>query len=312
MARDTSSTPDRREMASSCGGDSSLKSEADDGISSVSNSALDPETNRVLKKMLSCSVCQKTARGTVYYCGSCHNICSLCYTKEKDKCLVKACKAKLKPKSCTNRDATEMIRNLAMPVPCKNGMNGCPCELTEEMIEDHEDECVFRSVKNWAYSHKSPILFKDLKDEVEADNIKKGAKLDKWVLCDKEKTFRNGTVYWRAYKILLGPDDDIFGVVLGLTKTHRWGYVTVLGGQRVAKKYKAKLRIASDKMDATLVHTGPVFSVDDEVTPTCKEAFQMDLQRFADFNHGFDYFGDHNKTESGDMELPVTVKITKI
>ena len=81
MARDTSSTPDRREMASSCGGDSSLKSEADDGISSVSNSALDPETNRVLKKMLSCSVCQKTARGTVYYCGSCHNICSLCYTK---------------------------------------------------------------------------------------------------------------------------------------------------------------------------------------------------------------------------------------
>ena len=67
-------------------------------------------------------------------------------------------------------------------------------------------------------------------------------------------------------------------------------------------QYRAKMRISSDKMDATLVHTGPVFSVDDEVTPTCKEAFQMDLQRFADFNHGFDYFGDHNRTENGDKE----------
>jgi len=300
-------------MASTCG--SSGKSEADDGLSSVSNSAMDPDSNRVLKKMLSCAACQKTARGPVYYCSSCHSICSLCYTKEGGKCLVKACKAKLKPRSCTNEDAIEMIKNLRLPVPCKNGLNGCPCELTEDKMEDHEDECVFRPITNWVYSHKSAILFKDLRLEVEAEYIEQEARLNKWILCDKEsffdkeRIFRNGTAYWRAYKVFPGPDNNIFGVVMCLTKTHRWGYVIVLGGKREAKKYRSKMRVSSEEMDVSVVHNGPVYSVDDEVTWACKETFQMDHKRFADFNHGQEFFGDHNKASSGLIELPIDVKV---
>jgi len=113
--------------------------------------------------------------------------------------------------------------------------------LRRHVVEPHgrDEEHVFRPITNWVYSHKSAILFKDLRLEVEAEYIEQEARLNKWI------------------KVFPGPDNNIFGVVMCLTKTHRWGYVIVLGGKREAKKYRSKMRVSSEEMDVSVVHNGP-------------------------------------------------------
>ena len=37
----------------------------------------------------------------------------------------------------------------------------------------------------------------------------------------------------------------------------------------------------------------------------------MSCPRFAFFNHGKEYFGDHNKDKNGDVVLPLSIKIEK-
>ena len=56
---------------------------------------------------------------------------------------------------------------------------------------------------------------------------------------------------------------------------------------------------------------GPVFPIEYIDAPEDKDSFEISVSKFASFNHGMEYFGEHNKDKNGEIVLPVTVKIEK-
>ena len=87
----------------------------------------------------------------------------------------------------------------------------------------------------------------------------------------------------------------------------------VIGGKQVVKKYRVELRVSSKKSSVSLTHSGPVFPIDyfPSAAAKDKESFEISCSKFAFFNHGKDYFGDHNKDKNGEIVLPLSVKIEK-
>ena len=74
---------------------------------------------------------------------------------------------------------------------------------------------------------------------------------------------------------------------------------------------RAELRVFSYDMVNTVTHFGPVFALDENSPFEHEEAFEMSAKRFAAFNDGYDYFGDHNKDKNGEVTIPISVEIFK-
>ena len=66
----------------------------------------------------------------------------------------------------------------------------------------------------------------------------------------KDKSVR----YENAYRYEIGPDGLVF-------LTDVWA-VKVMGGKQVAKRYRVKMRVSSNKSSDSLTHNGPVFPID--------------------------------------------------
>jgi len=263
------------------------------------NVILDANSSRILKKLLACYSCKAYHGGLLYFCGKGHNVCSLCHTKEGDECPVDECSAKLMSESCVSKDFTHMVSAMKLPVPCNNRENGCMDQHIIEKMEEHESECEYRKII-WG---KKVFLVKDFAAMVDNDYIKE----QKWHFYAEEEENK----YRGVFKFFIGPDQHRFCVEVGiLTDEDAPLRVSVIGGTEVAKKYKAELRIFSNEKNISVTYNGPVFPVDDPDIAD-DEAFEMKPVWFATFNHGCQYFGDHNKDKNGEIVIPVLYKIIK-
>ena len=74
---------------------------------------------------------------------------------------------------------------------------------------------------------------------------------------------------------------------------------------------RAELRLFSNERVNTLTYYGPVLPVDERVPFEHGDAFEISAKKFANFNHGFDYFGDHNRDKNGELVIPIAVKIMR-
>ena len=149
-----------------------------------------------------------------------------------------------------------------------------------------------------------------LKDEHELDFDSK-----KWNLNYKVKPTRKdeSARYEGAHMFTIGLDGLVF-----LTDVSRYEDffrigVRVLGGKQVAMKYRVQLSVSSNKSSGSLTHSGPVFPIEYPLLDAIndKDSFEISVSKFASFNHGMEYFGDHNKDKNGEIVLPLPVKIEK-
>ena len=98
---------------------------------------------------------------------------------------------------------------------------------------------------------------------------------------------------------------------IGITDTDASLRIFVVGGKEVPKKYKAELRVFSNSKNICVTYNGPVFPVDDPDQTDPDEAFHKQPEWFETFNHGYQYFGNHNKDKNGEIVIPVLFKIIK-
>ena len=108
-----------------------------------------------------------------------------------------------------------------------------------------------------------------------------------------------------------GPDGLVFTTDIIQNEGHFRIAVKVMGGKQVCKKYRAELRISSNKSSVSITHSDPVFPMEYYNAPDNEESFEINLPKFAFFNHKKDYFGEHNKDKNGDSVLPLSVKTEK-
>ena len=261
-----------------------------------------PASALALLKLLSCDACKSFARAPIRYCNKCHTICSLCYSMEGDECPAEGCTDKLYDHGIVNTELTETIHAMELPVQCENRKNGCPEKGAEKEVEEHEIECEFRFVGS------EGIMFKDILSDMKKSLEENGGK---WKF-DKKSNWKFDNEHTRAYRASIGPDGRIFCITLDTVEESLFkAYAMVFGGERVAKKYRVELRLNSGEKEFTLTHHGPVFSADVKEPWDREEACVIDKKRFALFNKGFNYFGDHNKDKNGEIIVPITVKIIK-
>jgi len=222
------------------------------------------------------------------------------------------------PRNPLNGEMEKTIRAMKLPVGCKNRKYDCPKMGEEKEIEKHEAECGFRYVYAWFANDDDEKLkdggsFNDIlcyvKEQVKISNGKwqpynLGEDEDK-----DESNYHKDNGFYRFYN---GPDGHIFCIDLDARhKSFFRATAVVIGGEHVANKYRVELRLYSSEMVSTHTYHGPVYSVDFEGSWGDKEAFSIDKKKFALFNNGFEYFGDHNKDKNGEIHVPVMVKIIK-
>ena len=207
----------------------------------------------------------------------------------------------------------QIVEDLRLKVPCKNRDAGCTHKGIDDELEEHEDECGYRKIK-CDYKRCEYNLFKELINRIK-DTHNKDCNVKKWRLTiktepsggDKYACFEN------AYTYEIGPDGLVLITYVCRHEPFFHMAVKVMGGKQVAKKYRAELRVSSNESIASVTHSGPVYPIDCWTTDATKnkESFEMSCPRFAFFNHGKEYFGDHNKDKNGDVVLPLSIKIEK-
>ena len=153
-------------------------------------------------------------------------------------------------------------------------------------------------------------LLYHLRVEHDLDN-----KTKKWVLTEAIKPKDKSVRYKSAYKYEIGPHPDRLVFVTDIVRYEGFFCIAVrvIGGKQVAKKYRAELRVSSNKRSVSITNSGPVYPIDCTYLDATadKDCFEISRSKFASFNHGKEYFGEHNKDENGNIALPLSVKIVK-
>ena len=179
----------------------------------------------------------------------------------------------------------------------------------ESKIDDHEAECDCRVIHSQLVSNGAPVIFRDILKTVKKNFVKVG-QTDKWILA----RYRGDGRALKVFKYVAGPDEDHwFSVDFGRKDNEStfFGAVTVLAGKTIADKFRAELRLFSNERVNTLTYCGPVLPVDERIPFEHEDAFEISAKKFANFNHGCDYFGDHNRDKNGELVIPIAVKIMR-
>jgi len=226
-----------------------------------------------LSRMMSCDACRSLARGPIRYCGQIHKICSLCFIEGDKNCPTEGCTETLMLKTFWVTQFTEAISAIKLPVPCINCKNGCPEKGEEKELKEHEIECEFRIVCSKMFRkvcEKKPAMFKDLLCVMKSKVERRGGK---W------KVMKGGK---DAATDFNGPDGLIFRILVRIRQEpHVEGYAFVIGGERVATKYRVELRLSSNEKEFSNIHYGPVFSVDEKDPCNREELYRIDKKNIC-------------------------------
>ena len=93
-----------------------------------------------IRSDLICQMCKRPGKKRWYRCLELHHVCEECKLKNK-KC---SCNEPISNKY--DKTTEKMLNALGMKYNCGNAENGCQEVLAESALEDHESECIFRTV----------------------------------------------------------------------------------------------------------------------------------------------------------------------
>ena len=212
------------------------------------------------------------------------------------------------------KNLTRIVGDLRLKVPCKNRAAGCKYKGVEDEMEEHEDECGDRKIQ-CVYEDCGDIPFKDLLQHLK-DEHEMGHDIKKWIMYGEVKrTGKDKPVRYKyaIYTSEIGPDGLVFFTDVMQDDGHFNIGVRIVGGKQVAMKYRYELRVSSNKSSASITHNGPVLPIEYSAFEAAKdkESFEISCTKFSFFNHGKEYFGKHNEDKSGEIILPISVKIEK-
>ena len=261
------------------------------------------KTNVVPK--LTCIVCNGFYRGSVRYCKNNHGVCSACLPGDRKQCPVTGCG---QIALVTLDFLAELVKELKLPIACKFKKDGCNQEnADEEVIADHEIECGYRKVPCLSYDIHCP---EQPAMELEAHLISAH-----YFAYGK---FRDNPGKWflnemgDAYKMWI---DSESGLRFEASLYHneekeQWRcYTRVFGGENVAKKFRAEMRLSSYEGDTTLIFNCNVLCLDDWLENEVSKEFCIDEDQFKIYNRGHLELGDHNKDKNGELTMPVTIEV---
>ena len=173
-------------------------------------------------------------------------------------CPMKDCKSKT---TIQGKNLTRIVGDLRLKVPCKNRDAGCTHKCIEDEMEEHQDECEDRKVSCDFCRRNVP--FKDLLHHLR-DKHKVDYDAKKWLM--EEPTEKYGSPgYEDAYMFETGPDGLVFTTDIIQNEGHFRIAVKVMGGKQVCKKYRAELRISSNKL---CQHHSQRPSISNRIPPT--------------------------------------------
>ena len=121
------------------------------------------DTVTEIRNDLVCQICEIPARPGKrqwYHCLNHHQICSDC--KEKNVSCAENCDEPISKRFCTQTEKLLSVKSLKFK--CRNTKNGCRETFAESGLEDHETECIYRSVPCPKPGHpcKAKVTFQDV------------------------------------------------------------------------------------------------------------------------------------------------------
>ena len=245
---------------------------------------------------LDCSNCRKGfnySRDNVFVCGGKHPLCSACFTQTGDG---------------------------DVPQPCKYLSHGCTFwDADEAELAEHQGECPQRpvgcifeceaeaaEVKAKAGPKKAEVKAKDY-----VRHLREGhglARDGSWTLWNDRSALR-----------LWAQDGVHFLAVLTGNDRNCWqAWVeTAAAAPRLAKKYRSAMRLSSEAGGSAFgTFEGPVWSMEDgninNLNINKTDILFISSAEFECHNGGRERLGDHNRTEDGRVELPMSVKVERV
>ena len=208
---------------------------------------------------------------------------------------------------------SELVKELKLPLPCSYKKDGCNQEnADEEAIAEHEIECGYRKV---------PCFVVDCPDQPAMDmeahifsahddyeNLRDN--LGKWFLLESTGTkILSGSC---AGKMWIDPESGLrFWADLyhdNEEKLYKCSTV-VFAGKKVAKKFRAEMRLSSYDAETSVISNCNVFCLDDWKEFDASKEFHISDQQFMIYNKGQIELGDHNVDKNGEVTMPVTVEV---
>ena len=253
--------------------------------------------------MLTCMACNGSYKGAVKYCKNNHGVCSACLPGDKKQCPVTGCGQNA---LVTLDFPAKLARHLKLPLSCKFKKNGCNQEnADEEVIADHEIECGYRKVP-CLHFHCRPQPAMNFEAHIFSIHDDFYGKFrdnpGKWFINDRGNALKmwiDSETGIRFWTFLYHIDE----------KEHWRCYTAVFGGENVAKKFRAEMRLSSYDGDASSIFNCNVYCLDNWPKFYASKVFCILDAQFRIYNKGRIELGDHNKDKNGELTMPVTVEV---
>ena len=117
-----------------------------------------------LRTYLECPICFLLPRGKILSCANSHQICGSCFKKLGEDaagakhCPQGGCEYDMPPRRARGFEA--MIENSDFEQNCRKP--GCNVEMKKDLIEAHEQKCIFRKVPCPVTSCQNKVVFKNI------------------------------------------------------------------------------------------------------------------------------------------------------
>ena len=248
-----------------------------------------------IRSDLVCQMCKRPGKKRWYRCMELHYVCEECKMKNK-KC---SCDEPISKKYDKNTE--KLLNVVGMKYNCSNTKNGCQEVLAETALEDHESECIYRTVPSPCLSKirlnecSGKVTFREVIQHYE--NHEKVA-LKELNLKIKHRIWKNeiglsgGDSYYHPIKFTLNNQTFLLAVQTADNVVYMWVYI--LGSPKDAKHFSFTLNILGK--NAELSFKGKVAAIDesfDTLSISAGKCFafphKMFVAQFLDEENAYEY-----------------------
>ena len=264
----------------------------------------------VVLPALTCTACNGFYRGPVRYCSKSHGVCSHCFPGLGKECPAGGCSEMYGEAPVTTGHQAELVKEYGLKVDCKYKRDGCDRKGIVQAIEDHEAECPDRLIACLMACGDFWQRAKDYEAHVGGHHQELTGHAGGWWFAQyfhPALGYRQG-----AHAMWVDPETGhSFSAVLKQEATFWSCFVMVYGGEKVAKGFSVQIKLSSQERTSSHAFTGKVCPMGDHATWPQEHTFRFLFDEFKSYNAGHYFIGEHNRDKSGELKLPITVKVEK-
>jgi hypothetical protein len=267
----------------------------------------------VILAAVTCSVCQTYFRDSVFDCNGGHSVCSLCYVGVNKPCTVPQCQETFPTTPVTNGNLSSLVRDLGLPVPCKNRRSGCYVIKERDAIKEHEVDCDYRMTNCRMSCAGNTVMYSKMEEHyqtVHTDLVNDG----QWHMMrplEDPGTFGVAMRSWVEEEY----GHRFIAYLMHFPGNGQWkSFVRIVAGVEEAKNYRSEVKLCSEEDDDdgtdSITFNGDVFHFSRGLEGYM--GLNVDLKTFAHYNKGNEYLV---KQDYGGFvvstSVPIKVKVTK-